>query len=237
MKKKTIVFIISILCLGSLGFMIYVNDYYHADSKAVTIMKVQDDIEVIEDDDCIIFKPQSIKAGFIFYPGGKVETKAYAPLMRKCAENDMLCILVKMPFHLAVFNIDGAYELQKRYPDIDNWYLGGHSLGGAMAASYIADHSHEFNGLILLASYSTVDLSHSHLKVLSIYGSEDQVLSKDKYKENIGHLPKDHVEKIIDGGNHAYFGSYGLQDGDGKAMISNEQQIEKTASLINHFVN
>lgn len=237
MKKKIIILIVSVLCIGCLGFMIYVNDYYHANSEAITAMKVQDDIEVIDEKDHMIFKPQNIKAGFIFYPGGKVETKAYAPLMKKCAENDILCILVKMPFQLAVFNIEAAFDLQKKYSHIDRWYLGGHSLGGAMAASYIADHSHEFNGLILLASYSTADLSDSNLKVLSIYGSEDRVLNKDKYEENIDHFPKDFKEEIIAGGNHAYFGSYGMQDGDGKAKISNAEQIEKTAILINRFMD
>ena len=141
-----------------------------------------------------------------------------------------------MPFHLAVFNINGADGIIDHY-DIDNWYIGGHSLGGSMAASYVSNHLDDYNGLILLASYSTEDLSQSNLCVLSIYGSEDNVLSLDKYKENMINLPLGFVEQVIDGGNHAYFGSYGEQSGDGTARISYNEQINIATQYISEFVN
>ena len=104
-----------------------------------------------------------------------------------------------------------------------------------MAASYLGDHMEEYAGLILLGSYSTENISDTDLEVLSIYGSEDQVLNRDKYEVNKKNLPQATEEVIIDGGCHAYFGMYGEQDGDGKAAISNEEQIAITSWQIAEF--
>ena len=101
-----------------------------------------------------------------------------------------------------------------------------------MAASYTADHSEELEGLILLAAYSTSDLSDSDMAVLSIYGTEDQVLNKKKYEKYFSNLPEDTTEYVIDGGNHANFGYYGDQKGDGTAEISREEQIQQVMDQI-----
>ena len=120
----------------------------------------------------------------------------------------------------------------KQFPQITDWYIGGHSLGGSMAASYLADHVEKYEGLILLGSYSTADLSYTDLKVLSIYGSEDRVLNREKYNENRSNLPDGFTETVIEGGCHAYFGMYGAQDGDGTPTIANHEQIALTAEYI-----
>ena len=101
-----------------------------------------------------------------------------------------------------------------------------------MAASYLADHIEDYDGLILLGSYSTADLSETDLTVLSVYGSEDKVMNRDKYHEYKSNLPGDFIEVVIEGGCHAYFGMYGAQEGDGEPAISNEQQIFLTAEQI-----
>ena len=135
-------------------------------------------------------EPENPAAGFIFYPGGKVEISAYEPLMQACAAQDILCVLVSMPFHLAVFDKNAADGIQEQYPQIDSWYIGGHSLGGAMAASYVSKHADSFDGLILLGAYSTADISETALRVLSVYGSEDGVLNRSKYEKNKSNLPE-----------------------------------------------
>jgi len=168
----------------------------------------------------------------IFYPGGKVEYTAYVPLMQACAEKGILCVLVEMPFNLAVFDINAADGIQKEYPEIEDWYIGGHSLGGSMAASYLADHTEDYEGLVLLGSYSTADLSQTDLDVLSVFGSEDKVMNRKKYEENKSNLPSDFTEYVIDGGCHAYFGMYGAQDGDGTPSITNATQIRLTVENI-----
>ena len=215
---------------------IYLGDYYKADGEAIAAFLPQGSTWREEADGNIVFEPEGAETGLIFYPGGKVEHSAYIPLMQACAEKGILCIIAEMPFNLAVFDINAADGIQKEYPHIENWYIGGHSLGGSMAASYLEKHTDEYEGLILLGSYSTADLSDADLEVLSIYGSEDQVLNREKYNDNIRHLPKDFREIVIEGGCHAYFGMYGAQDGDGTPGISNSEQILQTAEYIAQMI-
>lgn len=225
--------ILAIILLCVIGCTIYVSDYYHAEEAAVQAMASDDHITVSDaGDGTLLFLPDDPQAGLIFYPGGKVEYTAYAPLMRTCAQRDIFCVLLKMPWNLAVLDVNAADGITQQYPDIDVWYLGGHSLGGAMAANYAASHSDELNGLILLAAYSTKDLSGSDLTILSVYGSEDQVLNAEKYAANRSNLPADTIEVVIEGGCHAGFGTYGPQRGDGTPSISSQEQIDRTAEGI-----
>lgn len=106
-----------------------------------------------------------------------------------------------------------------------------------MAASYAADNIEAYEGLVLLASYSTADLSETPLKVISIYGSEDLVLNRENYEENSANLPENYIEHVLPGGCHAYFGSYGAQEGDGTPAITAEDQRQQTARLLIDFFN
>lgn len=152
--------------------------------------------------------------------------------MEALASKGIMCVLVEMPFRLAVFDMDAAEGIQKQYPEVEKWYIGGHSLGGSMAASYLSKCEKTFEGLVLLGSYSTADLSDMDLEVLSIYGSEDLALNYENYEENRSNLPVGFEELVIDGGCHAYFGMYGVQKGDGLPNISNEKQIKITVDSI-----
>lgn len=220
-----------------LGCTAYISDYYRAEEKALDIIEKQnEEISITVSEDQIVFEPQSAEVGFIFYPGGKVAYEAYAPLMNACAEKGILGVLLEMPANLAVLDMNAADGIIEEFPEISKWYIGGHSLGGSMAAGYVEAHADEFDGLVLLASYSTKDLSDSDLKVLSIYGTEDKVMNAEKYAENRANLPQELEEDILEGGSHAYFGMYGEQEGDGTARISNEEQIRQTADLIEQFV-
>lgn len=231
--------IIAVLTLTAINFiLVYINDYYKANEKALAALESSDGVEVVVDENhSVTFIPEHITAGLIFYPGGKVEYTAYAPLMHELADNGILCILLHMPGNLAVLDADAADGYAGQYSNVTDWYIGGHSLGGVMAASYAAKHADAFGGVILLASYSTADLSDLGLAVLSVYGSEDGVLKPDKYADNRKHLPADAVEEVIDGGCHAYFGSYGAQDRDGVPRITNEEQIHTTVDYVKNFVN
>lgn len=213
----------------------YVSDYYHADDEAVAAMSSAADITVKQDGSTVAFIPDEAKTGFIFYPGGKVEHTAYAPLMQGLAENGVLCVLAQMPMNLAVLDMNAADGIPEMYPQIESWYIGGHSLGGSMAASHAAKNAALYDGLVLLASYSTTDLSTSGLQVISIYGSEDGVLNMEKYAENKVNLSASFEETIIEGGCHTGFGSYGPQDGDGAPTITGEAQIEETVLLLTDF--
>lgn len=236
-KKIILAVLLTFLILFAAGAA-YVNDYYRATKTAYATMQDSDTVTVeYIQDDVIAFIPEEVSAGFIFYPGGKVEYTAYAPLLHKLAENNVLCILPHMTCNLAVLEMNAADGLCELYPGIDTWYIGGHSLGGSMAASYLEKHTETFAGLILCASYSTADLSATNLDVLSIYGSNDLVLNAEKYEENKTNLPSDFTEHIIEGGCHAYFGSYGAQKGDGVPTITEDSHLDETINTILNWIN
>ena len=231
----TSVFLVIAVLVGACA--IYLCDYYRADEDAITAFAPE--VEVTQEtweDGTLVYAPENAVAGFIFYPGGKVEYTAYIPLMQACAAKGLLCVLLDMPFNLAVLDIDAADGVQEKFPQIESWFIGGHSLGGSMAAAYLADNADAFDGLILLGAYSTKDLSSTHIRALSVYGSEDKVLNKEKYEKNKENLPPDYIERVIEGGCHAYFGMYGAQEGDGTPTISCEEQILQTAAIIIDFV-
>ena len=219
---------------------VYVGTYYKAEESSISAFAAQTETEVqmqeLQDGD-IAFIPQTAKAGLVFYPGGKVEHTAYKPLMQALASRGILCILIQMPFRLAVLDIHAADGVKDTFAGVEKWYIGGHSLGGSMAASYLEKNTQAFDGLVLLGSYSTIDFSNGTKGVLSVYGSEDKVLNAEKYAENKSNLPEDFTEVVIEGGCHAYFGMYGAQKGDGTPTITNEEQIWQTADAVSAFVD
>ena len=227
----------AVLLAAVLACALYIGTYYHAEESALeTIAHPAQGITVSKEDGRIIFTPENPRAGLIFYPGGRVQYEAYAPLMEACAEEGILCVLLHTPGNLAVLDVNAAEGIPEEYPDIESWYIGGHSLGGSMAASYLSSHPDDFEGLIFLAAYSTEDLKDSGLSVLSVYGSEDGVMNRDSYEAYKENLPADFTELIIPGGCHAYFGCYGAQKGDGTPEITNEEQIQLTAEAVGEFI-
>ncbi len=215
------------------GSVFYLNHYYHATQKAQDAMRGTSAVMVEKEEKYYKFSPdEETDCGIIFYPGGKVEETAYAPLMEQLAEAGYEVYLMRMPFRLAVFDMDAADQVAGKEKTVKRWYLMGHSLGGAMAASYAAKHADEFCGLALLGAYSTADLTDSRLSVLSIYGSEDGVLNRRKYEKYKKNLPENYTEYVIEGGNHAGYGNYGEQKGDGCAAISDKEQKQQVVDQV-----
>lgn len=231
--RVAIVAVVAMVVIACVGFGIYVGDYYRADDRALAALEPTEEVQVrtLANGD-IAFEPHDPQAGIVFYPGGKVQAEAYAPLMRALAERGFLSVIVPMPFNLAVFNVNGADGIQQQFPSVNEWILMGHSLGGSMAAAYADGHSGEWAGLVLLAAYSTADLTDNDIDVLCIRGSNDQVLNGQAYADNRSNLAYDAPELIISGGNHAQFGDYGAQSGDGKPTIAPEKQQAITADEV-----
>ena len=227
---------VAMLLLCGICWM-YAADYYHADDVVVAAMSPDAGVAIEQTGNTLVFIPEDAETGLIFYPGGKVEYTAYAPLMRALADNGVLGVLVRMPLNLAVLDVNAANSIPEQYPQINHWYIGGHSLGGSMAASHAANNTSAYDGLVLLASYSTANLRAFGLPVISIFGSQDGVLNMEKYAEYRRNLPAAFEEHIIEGGCHAGFGSYGTQDGDGVPTITGDEQIAKTVRLLKAFFN
>lgn len=222
--------IVAVFAFVIFAWGLYANDYYRAEATAKKAMMGTETIEVVEKDGYYVFSETSenfdIEKGIVFYPGGKVEEKAYAPMLLEFAEEGYEVYLVKMPAKLAIFGMNAAEDIFEEASHIEEWTMMGHSLGGAMAASFSASHDEEVDALVLLAAYSTEDLKGLDIDVFSFYGTEDKVLNMKKYEEYFGNLPEDVVEEVIDGGNHANYAHYGAQDGDGEAFITREEQQE-----------
>ena len=238
-KKRRMRFIIACVAVALavsavVAVLVYVGDYYRADGEAIAAFSdsIEAEITVTREGGVITYAPAGARVGLIFYPGGKVEYTAYEPLMLSLAEWGIFTVLVEMPCNLAVLDMNRADGIIESFPEIESWYIGGHSLGGSMAASYIEKHSDSFEGLLLLASYSTADLSALPINVISLYGTSDGVMNREKYEACRENLPKGFTEYVIEGGNHAYFGMYGEQSGDGAAAITAEAQIRYAAEHI-----
>ena len=227
------ILLVALLCMLSCNC--YIEDYYRATDEVQTYFDTYGSVEITEINDGLFIDGEGTEDALIFYPGAKVEYTAYVPLMYKIAQQGVDVFIIKMPCNLAILGVNKADNIFTNY-NYAHWYIGGHSLGGAMAASYAAGHTDDLDGLLLLAAYSTKDLSSSGLKVATVYGSLDGVLNMDKIISGRELLPADATEVVIDGGNHAQFGSYGMQSGDGEAEISAEAQQEETAEAIVQMV-
>ena len=229
---KKVLCIILIVCavLGLGGFAalnIYAADYYEADATADEILEAASDMDVY--DDYIVLwgneNAQDYQEGTatIFYPGGKVEYTAYLPLLQRLQLAGMTVVLVKMPYNLAFFDIDRADDIMEAMPEITTWNLVGHSLGGVAASMYYSNNESKINRLALLGSYIVGDANREN--TLIIYGTEDVQLDLTKIEDT------DNVV-TIQGGNHAQFGNYGEQDGDGEATLSADYQQRITATAL-----
>ena len=226
--RKTVIglFVVILLIMG--GFYIYTLDYYRADVEVEKLIE-QEPERIQTDGSLTIVYPEGKsdnKIGLVFYPGGKVEAIAYLPLLFQLSEQGITCVLTEMPFNLAVFDTKAADKVYQAYPEIDQWFLAGHSLGGAMASSYVEKNADKLEGLILLGAYPIND---ADISTLAIYGTEDVQLDLTKLESTANQLE-------IWGGNHAYFGNYGEQEGDGVASISREEQQSIAVKTIIAFI-
>jgi hypothetical protein len=187
-----------------------------------------DDTVAVETEPWLVFRPVGTEptTGLILYPGGRVDPRAYAPAARALASQGYLVTIVPMPLNLAFFAPNRAAEVMAAFPQVQQWAIGGHSLGGAMAARFASQNPGAVQSLVLWAAYpaSGDDLSGHELETVSIYGTRDGLATEEEIAASRPLLPADTVWAPIDGGNHAQFGWYGPQAGDNEATISREAQ-------------
>ena len=236
-KLKIALYIILALVIIIAGFSIwYLTDYSHADASVNAYLNGTENVSVEKIDNGLFLDGPGNESALIFYPGAKIEYTAYLPLFTELANDGVDCFIVEMPFNLAFFGLDSADSIVSNSNfTYDKWYISGHSLGGVVASYYLTNHSTDYDGLILLASYPAEDLNN--VSVLSIYGSNDKVFNKETYDKSKGLMDYNLTEYVINGGNHAQFASYGNQAGDGVATISSENQRKQTEKEILEFIN
>lgn len=229
-KRRILTGLILVLAVAGLFLWRYLTPYVPEES-AVTALASSGGVTVEQNDNWISFEPSvALGTSVIFYPGGLVEAEAYAPLAKRVAAAGHPFYIARMPLNLAVIKGDAADEIIRVHPQ-QSFVLGGHSLGGVMASRYASEHPDQLEGVFFLASYPDEKgkLKDTTLSVLSLMGTEDKVVDRDKYNEGRSYLPGNTVYNSIPGGNHAQFGSYGPQKGDGEATITEEDQQNRSA--------
>lgn len=168
--------------------------------------------------------------GLVVYPGAKVSAAAYGPLAQVIASHGFLVVVVPMPLNFAILGIGAADGVIAAHPEIRFWAVGGHSLGGAMAAQYAAgSHPASLRGLALWASYSAANLAESGLRVASVYGSLDAGAAKITAADTRALLPAGTSYVVIEGGNHEQMGWYTGQPNDPPATIARAEQQNRVA--------
>ena len=232
MNKKIKIGILIVLVIIALFGIYYINDYYHAQKTDIDCLENNSDVLVVKTSNGLLFDGKGNESALIFYPGAKVEYTSYAPLLKNISSRGIDCYAVEMPFNLAFLGQNSADDIIKN-SSYEHYFISGHSLGGAMAASYI-NGTNNTDGLILFAAYPSSEIEKP---VLSIYGSCDKVLNMDKYNKSKSLIKGNFTECMIDGANHAQFGYYGNQSGDGKALISAKLQQNQTVNKIISFID
>jgi Alpha/beta hydrolase family len=238
MSKRKLIFTILagqalLLFIGATGFSIWAATPPEPMSTAIEALNSDAEVSITIDP-WIVFTPQepAPTCGFIFYPGGRVDPRSYAPAAHEIANSGIFSVIVPMPLNHAVFAPGKATQVIEAYPEINTWVIGGHSLGGSMAAYYAESNPASIDGLVLWASYPAAsnDLSSLDVQVASIYGTLDGLISQQTIRDSLVLLPENTRLIPIDGGNHAQFGWYGSQSGDQPAGISRDDQQSQAVS-------
>ena len=231
--------LVVLLLLGLGAFALWVSDPYEA--RPGSVERAEETVDVTVDDEGVVLTPQGdgVDRAVVFYPGARVEPEAYAATWAPVvAETGVGVVVTRMPLNLSALAPGRAQEAMDRL-DADEWYVGGHSLGGAMAAYAAGDDELPTEGLILWGSYAVAGAGlaeREDQRVLSVSASEDLLVDPDAVRERSGALPEDAVSVEVDGMSHAQFGDYGPQTADGTPQIENAEAwarlAEETAGFL-----
>lgn len=232
-RNGLFVFLIIVLMVAIGGYT-WVNQTYAPTEELFSLVS-ENSYEKVGD--FYVFNPQDseIETGIVLYPGALVEPLSYAYYAQELAKEGYLVAIAEVPLNLSIISNEIGEQFISQHEEIDSWYVAGHSMGGVSATTYAANHLEKIDGVILLGSYpaSSTDLSDTNLDVLSLYAEYDGLSTEEKIFSKEGNLPSTTTYVKILGGNHAQFGMYGEQSGDGLATIS---VIEQQNQIINQTV-
>jgi predicted esterase len=215
---------LALLVVAGVGLYVYSLDAYGPDALAqgvyeANLVQVKGSIHH--------FDVPNARTGLIYYPGGKVKVQAYAHFADQLRARGVQVFLVEMPLNLAVFDLNAANRVRTQHPEVEHWFIAGHSLGGAMASAHVGSNATAYKGIILLAAYPIND---ADLPRLIVYGDRDGVLNMTSMEPFLDEA------LVLRGGNHAYFGNYGEQEGDLSASITPALQQRLTVDAIVEFI-
>ncbi len=242
-RKKSIKIlkgILILLLISTIGFFIWLSNYYAPDKDAKLALISDSSVEVIMDKNSITFTPKDVEPskGFIFYPDIKVDAKAYSKVCKMIAQKGYKVVIVDMPFNFPLFGKDKANEIIEKYTTIDKWIIGGDYIGGITATKYVSDNFEKINGVVLISSYPEDSyLNELDMNVLSIWGSKDGVVDFQSLIDAKQKLPNKTIYVEIEGANHSQFANYGTHKNDEDALIEESEQQQNTVNSIVDFLN
>ena len=235
--KKRIITFLTVFIIFVIGFFIWLSNGYSLEENDMKYLQSNSKVEVTFDGNYTYFTPKNVNAlkGFIFYPGERVDSSSYAKLCNNIASYGYKVIAVDMPFNYANFGKNKATKVIEDNPQITKWVIGGDSIGGTVACEYAANNKN-IDGIVLISSYPRENISELGFKVLSIWGSKDNVVDYKMLINSKEQLPKDTKYIEIEGANHSQFANYGKHIGDEEALISSNQQMDITVRNIVNFL-
>lgn len=252
--KRFLISIVAIIALLTGGFVVWAETPMPAGITALAALTSDSVVTVSDKGSYLIFYPSTCqiqqddkkqrpdpntqpRTGFIFYPGARVDYRAYAPALRQIAEQGYLVVLLPVRLNMAFFDIEAAAPVLDDFPEIKQWAIGGHSLGGTAASLFSVNHPQSIHGLIFWASYPADEKPRDlGIKMLSIYGSADGLLPSSQWEQYKPLASESAVFLTITGGNHAQFGDYGPQPGDHPAAIPAADQWQQAAQATAAFL-
>ncbi len=236
LRYKILAAVLIALAVAVAGFLVWAETPQGPMPEALAALN-SDSVVTVTTGRWLVFTPTNFTSdvGFIIYPGGLVDYRSYAPEAHAIAAEGYLTVIAPMTLNLAIFSENSATDIINTNLQVKAWAIGGHSLGGVMAAQYCYDNPGKIQGLVLWAAYpqSGTDLSNSNLTVTTIHGTLDGKVSESQLQDSMKQLPPDTTIVEIVGGNHGQFGWYGNQSGDNQAIINRSAQ---QAEIVNATV-
>jgi hypothetical protein len=225
---RVLIWIVSVIVVLVIAFLVYANIVMQGTRSAALAVWRDDRVAVHDAGNAVVMTPTgkgggsaANGVGIVFIPGAKVDPYAYMATLRGAVAHGTTIVITKPTLHLAFFDLRPLSEFEADAPDVTTWAVGGHSLGGVRACQLADDP--DVHGLLLFGSYCANDLSDTRLEVLSLSGSDDGLSTPAKVQAARHLLPSDATMVEIAGANHARFGAYGVQPGDGVATASRAQ--------------
>ncbi|MDM5186137.1 alpha/beta hydrolase [Bacillus sp. DX4.1] len=227
--KASIYSILIIIFIGTIFFITWSQFTYTPTKEALSLVEQKDK-------ENLIYGKKEAKIGIIFYQGAKVEKESYSYIGYELEKEGYFVVIPELPLNLAILGTNDVETIIKRYPEIEKWYVVGHSMGRSMISSYAFNHEKKVDDIIFLASYPANDFSTKLIPMLSIYGEVDGLATVEKIKNREKLMSKNATMHMIKGGNHANFGMYGKQKGDNASLITSKAQREETVKVIEEWL-